>query len=78
LSKIERGESTPTLDTILNISIALKVSPHEFFEAPQKIDNNQKGEIIDKINIILLKLSFNDLTVLSRIFHLFPQNQSIK
>lgn len=45
ISRIERGEASPSFDTIEQLSVALAIPPHALFGGPVEMDAEARAEI---------------------------------
>ncbi|WP_217697060.1 helix-turn-helix domain-containing protein [Paenibacillus amylolyticus] len=53
LGKIERGEVNVSLDTIERIAVSLKVDAFELFAGHNYLLDEDKRDILEKINLLL-------------------------
>jgi len=62
MGKIERGETTPSFDSVEKIAAALDVPEAVLFTAgTMTVPTGERGRLLQRINIQLSKLNNNDL-----------------
>jgi transcriptional regulator with XRE-family HTH domain len=63
ISKIERGETAPSLESVEKIAVALDVSEAVLFSAgTMTVPTGERGRLLQRINIQLSKLNNNELS----------------
>jgi transcriptional regulator with XRE-family HTH domain len=69
VGKVERGETSPTIDTIEKLSRALGVLPHELmiFEG----DETGEHELVRRVQALVTRLDARDLERLGKIVNAF-------
>lgn len=67
LARIERGEINVSLDTIDKLSLFFKVPASDLLRSNEKITDESKKNVLDKINILLLNRSVDELNIVQRI-----------
>ncbi|ULO04862.1 helix-turn-helix transcriptional regulator [Paenibacillus sp. 19GGS1-52] len=67
IGRIERGEANITLETVIKVSEALRISPYDLFKQSKINKNTEKNDIIEKLNIMIMSLHIDDLKIVFRI-----------
>lgn len=68
LGRIERGEVNITLDTLYKISKALRITPDQLLKNEKNVrDGKLNSEILDKIDVLLLSLTNDELQGILRL-----------
>jgi len=63
ISKIERGETAPSLESVEKIAVALDVPEAVLFSAgTMTVPTGERGRLLQRINIQLSKLNNNELS----------------
>ncbi|KIL36750.1 hypothetical protein SD70_31390 [Gordoniibacillus kamchatkensis] len=69
LGKIERGEVNISLETVVRIAEALKISPYDLFERNKNTRRSANKELMEKINILLSGQSVEELRIIHSIIN---------
>lgn len=67
VGRIERGEANITLETVIKVAEALRISPYDLFKQSKNSKITEKNDLIEKLNILIMNLHIDDLKVVFRI-----------